>query len=195
MADLAVSLGPPPAWICWNHGGPGVWPVADDRPDDLNATKEPAWLTSLARRIQAKLASSPGIPPIVGHCDWESQNMRWIGRELLVVHDWDSCVSLPEPYIARAASVMFPTAGGTLDAASIEESESFLRSYEEARGRTFTSLERELCWAAGLWPMTYNAKKESLDQAGGPVASRLASQATERLGRAGIAAAGNALQA
>lgn len=62
------------------------------------------------------------------------------------------------------------------------ETDAFLASYEERRGRRWSEEERELCWAAGLWVRAFNAKKEAVD---GLMPNRYASEFAERLRRAG----------
>jgi uncharacterized SAM-binding protein YcdF (DUF218 family) len=51
------------------------------------------------------------LPWGIGHTDWESQNLRWLNRELHVTHDWHSLASRPEATIAGMASIMFPSSG------------------------------------------------------------------------------------
>jgi Phosphotransferase enzyme family len=46
-------------------------------------------------------------PPVIGHADWWSENLRWNGRQLRAVFDWDSVTAQPEPIIAGAAAYMF----------------------------------------------------------------------------------------
>jgi hypothetical protein len=48
---------------------------------------------------------------VVGHADWESQNLRWDGDRPLAVHDWDSAVAQPEAVVAGLASAVWPAAG------------------------------------------------------------------------------------
>jgi hypothetical protein len=74
-----------------------------------------------------------------------------------VVHDWDSVVYEPEVVIIGQAAAMFeggPTGAG----ASVERTAAFLE-----RRRVLSSNELQLCWAAGLWVRTFNAKKFHLD--------------------------------
>ena len=52
-----------------------------------------------AVRVRARLAGL-GLPSVVGHGDWESQNVRWRGGQAVAVHDWDSVVAQPEAAIA-----------------------------------------------------------------------------------------------
>lgn len=50
------------------------------------AAAVPAWIEDGIRRVQAKLARC-NLPPVLGHADWEAQNMRWLHGEVHAVHD------------------------------------------------------------------------------------------------------------
>jgi len=173
------TLAPPPAWIFWDHDQRGIWPLPDDRDDDLNRYPEPAWLEEVGRRVRRRLAQCRQ-PPVVGHADWEEPNLRWIDRRLHVVHDWDSVVSRPEAALAGVAAAVCPAFGGP-GTATVEESEVFLRAYEQACGQPWSGDNWQVCWAAGLWIRAYNAKKATLEGDGGALLERLASEAPERL--------------
>jgi hypothetical protein len=173
------TLAPPLAWVFWDHDQPGTWPLPDDRDDDLNRHPEPTWLEEVGRRVRYRLAQCCQ-PPVVGHADWEEPNLRWIDRRLHVVHDWDSVVSRPEAVLAGVAAAVCPAFGGP-GTATLEESDAFLRAYEQVRGRPWSVDEWQLCWAAGLWIRAYNAKKAALEGDGGAMLERLASEAPERL--------------
>jgi hypothetical protein len=178
------TLAPPPAWVWWDHDQSGTWPRPDDRDTDLNAHPEPAWLEDIGRRVCRRLAQSQA-PPVVGHADWEEPNLRWSDRRLYVVHDWDSIVSRPEAAIAGVAAAVFPGCGGP-GTATLEETATFLRANEQARGHRWRPEEREICWAAGLWIRAYNAKKDALDGKSSALLEQLASEAAERLRLAGV---------
>jgi Ser/Thr protein kinase RdoA (MazF antagonist) len=182
-AGTVPSLSPAPPWIGWDHGGPGVWPRPDDLDADLNALPEPAWLAGLARRVRDRLTGG-ALPEVVGHGDFESHNIRWDGTRLLAVHDWDSAVQRPEAAIAGAASAVFLEAGAGRRVL-LADSEAFLAAYEQARGRPWSAREREVAWAAGLWVLAFNAKKETVRRPGGPACAHLAAEARQRLRRAG----------
>ncbi|HEV3014616.1 MAG TPA: hypothetical protein VG499_15195, partial [Actinomycetota bacterium] len=69
--------------------------------------------------------------------------------------------------------------------------EQFLAAYEQARGRPWTPAEGQACWAAGLWVLAFNAKKQRL-AGGGPHLDRLAPEVPERAARAGLEVAAGA---
>jgi hypothetical protein len=52
------------------------------------------------RRRGADRLAGLRLAPVVGHADWESQNLRWDGVRPLAVHDWDSAVAQPEAVVA-----------------------------------------------------------------------------------------------
>jgi hypothetical protein len=100
------------------------------------------------------------------------------------VHDWDSLAWQPEAALAGAASGTFPGSGPpTL--APVESSAAFLAAYQERRGRSFTAAEREVAWAASLWPAAHNARWEALYGDAPLCVDALREQAAERLRRAG----------
>lgn len=191
LADLAAilelesprGLGAPPPWMHWNPPTGTLWPpnpVVDAMDQDL----VPAHVNAIARAASERLAAT-SLPLSVGHGDWESQNLRWKDDSPWAVHDWDSLVALPAAAIVGAASGAFTsTAVPTL--ASVEASEEFIVCYERARGKVFTSEEREIAWAASLWPALHNARGESLFQSPPTALLALTGQAPERLRRAGV---------
>jgi hypothetical protein len=178
------TLRPSPPWAAWDHDHPGLWPPPDDRDGDLNDHPGPAWLDRVAARVRDRLAGLR-LAPVVGHADWESQNLRWDGVRPLAVHDWDSAVAQPEAVVAGLAAAVWPAAGDPGQAATVEQTGQFLAAYEHARGRPWTAGERQACWAAGLWVRAFNAKKQRM-AGGGPDLDRLAGELPERAGRAGL---------
>jgi len=177
-------LAPSPPWVGWDRQAAGLWPEADDLAADLNRYQGPDWLDQTAARARERLAGLR-LAAVVGHGDWESQNVRWRGRRALVVHDWDSVVAQPEAAIAGQAAAVWPAAGGPGQAASIEQTEQFLAAYAQARGRPWTRTERQAAWAAGLWVRCFNAKKDAV-LGGGPQLDRLASEVAARAHNAGV---------
>ena len=182
MAELAdVTVAPPlpnPPWVRWDHADSGVWPAIDCL-DNRDQRVVPAYVVDTAVRVRGRLLVT-GMPNVLGHADFEAQNLRWHGREVWAVHDWDSLAWQPEAALAGAASGAFASAGPpTL--APIESSEVFLVAYQDIRGRSFTPLEQEIAWAASLWMAAYNV----WEGLGGALsADALRAQAAERLRRA-----------
>jgi hypothetical protein len=185
MAELArVTVAPPlpnPPWVRWDHSDDGVWPAMDflDREDQ---SLVPAYVVEAAQRTARRLLAAR-LPCVLGHADFEAQNLRWQDQQLWTVHDWDSLAWQPEAALAGAASGSFASAGPPV-LAPIESSEAFLVAYQKHRGRVFTAVELEIAWAASVWMAAYNAREEALC-GGAPVcADSLRAQATERLRRA-----------
>lgn len=200
-ADDVRFLAEAPPWTGWDHGGPGVWPPADDRADDLNASPTAAWLDDLGRAVQKRLGDVAGARRVVGHGDWEAQNLRWHGLEPVVVHDWDSVIAAPEPVVVGLAAAVWPAGmaadgavtgeaaagglsagGGHSGGASVAQTEAFIESYQRASGRAWSRAEVQVAWAAGLWVRAFNAKKASLDG----LATLARAEAAERSRRAGL---------
>ncbi|MFD7710184.1 hypothetical protein ACFV6E_08130 [Streptomyces sp. NPDC059785] len=183
--DEAGELGPPPPWVWWNHDQGGIWPFPDDRPEDLNEHPGPHWLDDAAVRVRDRLAAHGLGSPVVGHCDWEAQNVMWKDSALHAVHDWDSVVALPEIVVAGAAAAVHSVLGGRPGESAVPDTERFIHAYQAARGLPWTHADREAAWAAGLWVHCFNAKKATLRPDGGPVVARLAAQIEQRLRLAG----------
>ena len=151
------SLDPAPPWIAWDHHDGGLWPRPDDADTDLNAIDGPRWLDEAAMAIRDRLAEYRA-EVVVGHGDWESQNIRWIGTRPHVVYDWDSVVSRPEAALAGVAAAVFP-ASGKPGAATVEETRRFIDAYQDVRGITWSRDHIAAAWAAGAWVRAFNAKK------------------------------------
>ncbi|KMS87594.1 hypothetical protein ACZ91_30430 [Streptomyces regensis] len=182
VADVP-SLAPAPPWNGWDHDDPRPWPWPDDMDVDLNDHPGPGRLDETARRVRTRLRRA-ALPEVVGHGDFESQNIRWNGDRLHAVHDWDSAVARPEAAIAGLAAAVFPAGGPEDRPATVAETERFLDGYARARRRPWTREESEVAWAAGLWVLAFNAKKASVARPDSSAAARLAREAPERLRRA-----------
>ncbi len=126
LADL-ISLAPVrknyPSWSRHRRGLLGTTadqafgPIATTHGRDLNAVSGPAWVDDAAASARSALLAL-SLPRVVGHGDFESQNIRWNGRTPYVVHDWDSVISQPEPAIVGAAAAVWPATGELAQAAS-----------------------------------------------------------------------------
>jgi hypothetical protein len=186
MAELAeVTVAPRlpnPPWVRWDHTDSGVWPVIDCL-DYREQSVVPGYVVDAAERTRRRILAA-GLPCVLGHADFEAQNLRRPGREVWAVHDWDSLAWQPEAALAGAASGSFASAGPpTL--APIESSEAFLVAYQDIRVRLFSAVEQEIAWAASLWMAAYNAREEALLHGDTSVGrDALRAQAAERLRRA-----------
>jgi aminoglycoside phosphotransferase (APT) family kinase protein len=143
----------------------------------------PAWMGETNRRIRKKLVGSR-LPPVLGHADWEAQNMRWLDNEPLAVLDWDSLAWLSEAVLVGTACGVFASHGSPI-LAPIESSLAFLDTYEAARGNAFSADERELVWAASVVVALHNARDELVFDRPRLSYDRLEVQHTERLALAG----------
>jgi Ser/Thr protein kinase RdoA (MazF antagonist) len=155
LADLVhrlaiLNVDPPlpnPEWVRW-----------DAAPEREAAVAMPAWIDDAIRRVQAKLASCD-LPHVLGHADWEAQNIRRRNGEAHVVHDWDSLAWLPEAAIAGSAAGIFASYDKTT-LAPFESSEAFLHAYENERGARFSPYEQEIAWAASIWEPLHDARDD-----------------------------------
>jgi hypothetical protein len=184
MAELAgVTVAPPlpnPPWVRWDHTDSGVWPVIDYL-DNENQGAVPEYLVEVAGRARRRLLAA-GLPCVLGHADFEAQNLRWHGQQVWAVHDWDSLAWQPEAALVGAASGAFASSGPpTL--APVESSAAFLAAYQDTRGRLFTAAEQQIAWAASVWMAAYNVW-ESLHGDTPLSDDALHAQAAERLRRA-----------
>lgn len=185
--DGLPTLVPPPSWAYWNHAEAGRWPRRDRVDEDLNQESDPVWLTGIATRVRSRLASFDS-PSVVGHADWWSENLRWVGHNLHAVFDWDSITAQPEAILVGEAAYMFAKTTFELDGcapgASIEATDQFLVAYEQAAGRQWTEEERQVAWAAGLWVAAFDARLSRFEDRGEGFAELVRRDAPERLRRA-----------
>lgn len=183
-AEDFPALNPAPPWVGWDHSSTELWPWPDDLDVDMNQHLGPDWVDDLARRIRGRLATLAD-EPVIGHIDWEAHNLDWEGAHPVIVHDWDSLAIRMEAGIAGAAATVYPSNGTSAVAATIDQTAAFLDAYGRARAREWSSHSDEVAWCAGLWVITYNAKKESLGGATGYLED-LERDHAERSRRAGI---------
>ncbi|MBA2557738.1 MAG: phosphotransferase, partial [Chloroflexi bacterium] len=109
QADDVAPVRPALPWTAWDHGGAALWPEPDEAVGDLNELT-PDWLDDVAHRARARLCANREAE-VLGHGDFESQNIRWVGTDALVVHDWDSVVARPECTLVGLAAAVFAATG------------------------------------------------------------------------------------
>ncbi|WP_378730562.1 hypothetical protein [Nocardia brasiliensis] len=180
-----MTVAPPlpnPRWVRWDHTDSGLWPKIGFL-DQRDQSVVPAYVVDTAERARKRMRAAD-LPCVLGHADFEAQNLRWHGREVWAVHDWDSLAWQPEAALVGAACGAFTRDAGPPTLAPIESSAAFLTAYQARRRRRFTAEEQEIAWAASLWPAAHNARWEALH--GDPPVScdAVRAQATERLRRA-----------
>ncbi|MBP2330519.1 hypothetical protein JOF56_010904 [Kibdelosporangium banguiense] len=185
MAELVdVTVAPPlpnPRWARWDHTDSGLWPKLDFL-DERDQSAVPVYVIETAERARKRLLAAE-LPCVLGHADFEAQNLRWHNGEVWAVHDWDSLAWQPEAALAGAACGMFAnSAQPTL--APIESSAAFLAAYQDLRGHRFTVQEQEVAWAASLWPAVHNSRWEALHGDRPVACDAVRAQAAERLRRA-----------
>lgn len=182
LADVAVEPPlPNPRWVRWDHPDPGPWPSIESL-DEKDQSLVPTYVTDIARRARRRLLAA-GLPCVLGHADFEAHNVWWHDQQVHTVHDWDSLAWQPEAALVGAASAVFPKLGpATLP--PIESTEAFLAAYQATRGRTFTTEEHQVAWAASLWPAAHDIRWEALHGYNAVSGGALWAQAAERLRRA-----------
>jgi hypothetical protein len=185
-ADVpATFLMPNPVWVDWEHSETSAWPRFDpvDTQQARTGIALPAWLEDIQQRIQTRLSRST-LRLVIGHADWEAQNLRWEGHTIHTIHDWDSLSALPEAAVVGAAAGAFASTDTPI-LAPLASSETFLAAYEEAARRRFTPDEVEVAWAASMYPAAHNARGEIVFENPRVAGDTLHAQAKERLSRAG----------
>jgi FMN phosphatase YigB (HAD superfamily) len=187
--EQVPSLVPPPGWLRWDHTEPGLWPRSEPAGIDLNLLPSPKWLRDAARGAREQLRTC-SEPPVVGHADWWSQNLRWKGHRLHVAFDWDSVTAQPEAIIAGAAAYQFAATTfeieGSAPAATAAESERFLRAYARARGTAWTGQECQVAWSASIWVACYQAQLSAVEAVTGAFADQVRRDLPERIRHAGL---------
>lgn len=182
LADLTVTPPlPNPRWVRWDHTDPGLWPSIESL-DEKDQSPVPTHVIETANRARRRLLAAD-LPRVLGHADFEAHNLRWHEHQVQTVHDWDSLAWQPEAALVGAASAVFPKMGPAL-LPPIESTEAFLAAYQDARGRSFTTEEQQIAWAASLWPATHDIRWEALHGYTAVSGKALWTQATERLRRA-----------
>lgn len=182
MALLAsVSVPPPlpnPRWSRWDHTDPGLWPAIGFL-DSRDQTLVPSFVVETAERVRKRLLATD-LPCVLGHADFEAQNLRWRDGEVWAVHDWDSLAWQPEAALVGAASGAFAN-DPPPSLVPVSSSAAFIEAYQELRGREFTQEELEIAWAGSLWTAVHNARWEVLHDDAPVSLNAVREQGAERL--------------
>jgi hypothetical protein len=132
---------------------------------------EARWIDPVGLRARAVIEAhlAPALPV---HSDWGVKNVRFRGDAICAVYDWDSLVAGSEAEMVGRAAVQFTaqwdfSARLTPEAA---EERAFVADYERARGRPFSSSERDVLDAAAMYSVAQLARLElaaGIDRADG----------------------------
>lgn len=184
MAELAtVTVAPPlpnPRWSRWDHTDPGLWPAIDFL-DERDQSVVPEFVVDVAERVRKRLRATD-LPCVLGHADFEAQNLRWRDGEVWAVHDWDSLAWQPEAALVGAASGAFANVPPP-SLVPVESSAAFIEAYQELV-RRFSAEELEIAWAGSMWTAVHNARWEALHGDAPLSLNAVREQAAERLRRA-----------
>ncbi len=179
--DVAPPL-PNPRWSRWDHTDPGLWPSIGFL-DERDQSVVPEFVVDAAERLRKRLLATR-LPCVLGHLDYEAQNLRWKDGEVWAVHDWDSLGWQPEAALAGAAAGAFSNVSPP-SLVPIESTAAFLETYQECRRRRFSAEELEIAWAGSMWTPVHNARWEVLHEDAPVSVEAVRVQAAERLCRAG----------
>ncbi|GHO89253.1 hypothetical protein [Dictyobacter formicarum] len=143
---------------------PGVlWGKPHSNIFDFEATTRGAeWIDALAWRARETLDNGAG-ELMLGHFDWSTKHIRYLGEQAHVIYDWDSLQLDKEPVLVGHAAMTFtyiPFMPGVADSPTREEMLAFIADYETARGRPFNPDERRTLAAAMTTSMAYGARCE-----------------------------------
>ncbi|MBM7564263.1 hypothetical protein [Paenibacillus sacheonensis] len=121
------------------------------------------WIDAIAGSAKAEVQAnrSPGNLAL-GHVDWSVKHFRFENGKAVMIYDWDSLKLEDELHLVGLAAATFPTTWDipVLLTPSREESGLFVREYEAARGKPFTSRELATISAAATYVMSYVARCE-----------------------------------
>ncbi len=145
---------------CWVRSG-DPWPTPH-RPDaSFSAAGGGSQvLDELARVSKDALCATSKSDSIIGHADWEAQDLRFEDDHLAMSYDWDSLVVDRESVIVGMASAVFPARPESRlgDVPTAAGQAAFLVEYQDAAGQVFGPQQRIEAAAAAGWVTAYNAR-------------------------------------
>jgi hypothetical protein len=144
--------------------GDALWPTPHSKLFDFEITASGAeWIDDVARcaRDRARSDGDSVGQQVIGHGDWRVEHVRFIGDTPVIAFDWDSLCCEREPALVGAAAHGFCADWSQTvipQAATLNESLSFVSEYERARGIPFSAAERKLCRASLAYAIAYGAR-------------------------------------
>jgi len=168
LVEAATAmLGDVPLPLASPFGLPGnqLWPTPHDLRFDFSLPGA-EWIDKLPGDARSILRRNETGTMVIGHGDWRIENLRMDRSTIVAIFDWDSVCVIPEAALVGATSIHFTTDWSdpaTDSFPSADESSAFINEYEEARGRVFTSRERELAQAEQIYRLAYGARCDHSD--------------------------------
>ncbi|MCB0910404.1 MAG: hypothetical protein KDB60_02170, partial [Propionibacteriaceae bacterium] len=182
---------PPPAWLRYDHRAAGrLWPpvtAARRDPEDVQYELPPG-LAGYAHAARERLLAA-SLPAVVGHAALSGLHVRWLdgpkGAPVAVVHGWEELAARPEAALVGCLAASFNELPDQPRIAPVVEGERVLAAYQAASGRTFTTEEVEVAWAASAWVACYTAAMEHVSGAPGQATHQVVTDGQLRLHLAG----------
>jgi hypothetical protein len=155
---------------------------SEPRPDRVDTRRVDA-----ARLVARRAMAGDTTRPLIGHLDWSARNVRWDRYGLVAVFDLDSLGTATDAAIAGRAAAVWSTTGApedrpVPDAACIE---SFIYTYQRARGYRFGVEQQRAAWGAALATICDAADHEARWGFDGPFGAALEFRGDELVERCG----------
>lgn len=120
------------------------------------------WIDEVASAAKQVLLEMPDESHVLGHADFEVQNMCASDGAITAVYDWDSLVVERETVLVGLAAATFTAHGGVYPdlpfVPTPKQRWRFVRVVVQARGWEFTAVEPRDLLAASTWVTAYNAR-------------------------------------
>jgi len=137
-----------------------LWPTPHSKLFDFEATAGGAeWIDAVASRARQRMA--PAGVRVIGHGDWRTEHVRFVGDKPVAAFDWDSLCCQLEPELLGTVAHGFCADWSRSDsrqAPTMKEARAFIGDYEKARGSAFSASERRLLGASFAYACAYTAR-------------------------------------
>lgn len=139
----------------------GLYPEPHSPIFDFRATRDGAeWIDDIARRAK-EVGGKDASDPLIAHTDWTLRNVRLGPNGPVAVYDWDSLALVRETEAVAIAAVSWCKTGGSNDETpDWDEIETFISTYEAARGHRMSLEQHRAARAFALSAMSYTARCE-----------------------------------
>lgn len=140
-----------------------MWPTPHATMFDFEATTAGAEridVVAAAARVVLDGASTREV--VIGHTDWRAENLRFDGKSICAVYDWQSLARTLEPALVGGVAHAFCSDWNqpprSTQAPTLDEARAFVSEYELARGNAFEREDRRLLGAAFAYATAYTAR-------------------------------------